>query len=191
MTPLIDLFLRRHRLSLLFIVIVVCCRNCLSPLSFNVAKWLLRCSLYVLLLLFVVVIVCLCNWPLLLSLVSSISFACSLFLRSFARLLVRSFVYSYLIHPFALVCSIARSLLRLFARSLVCSFASLLVRSFACSSSFACSLVRLFVRSLVCLFPRLLLRLFACSLVCSFARSLVPSFTCSSFASLLVHLFVY
>jgi len=38
MTPLIDLFLRRHRLSLPFIVVVVCCRNCLSPLSFNVAK---------------------------------------------------------------------------------------------------------------------------------------------------------
>jgi hypothetical protein len=36
--PLIDLFLRRHRLSLPFIVVVVCCRNCLSPLSFNVAK---------------------------------------------------------------------------------------------------------------------------------------------------------
>ena len=36
--PLIDLFLRRHRLSLPFIVVVVCCRNCLSPLSFKVAK---------------------------------------------------------------------------------------------------------------------------------------------------------
>ena len=140
MTPLIDLFLRRHRLSLLFIVIVVCCRNCLSPLSFNVAKWLLRCSLYVLLLLFVVVIVCLCNWPLLLSLVSSISFACSLFLRSFARLLVCSFVYSYFNSSVR-----SRSLYRSFAPSLVCSFAPSLVCSFA--------------RSLVCLFE----------LVCSFA----------------------
>ena len=157
MTPLIDLFLRRHRLSLLFIVIVVCCRNCLSPLSFNVAKWLLRCSLYVLLLLFVVVIVCLCNWPLLLSLVSSISFACSLFLRSFARLLVCSFVYLYFnssVRSSSLYRSIARSLLR----------------------SFTCLLVRLFARLLVR--ARSLVRSFACLIVCSFSCSLVCSFAC-------------
>ena len=127
MTPLIDLFLRRHRLSLPFIVVVVCCRNSLSPLSFNVAKCLLRCSLYVLLLLFVVVIVCLCNWPLLLSLVSSILFACSLFLRLFARLLVCSFVYLYFNSSVR-----SRSLYRSFAPSLVRLFNCLLVRSLAC-----------------------------------------------------------
>ena len=178
MTPLIDLFLRRHHLSLPFIVVVDCCRNCLSPLSCNVAKMIvfvvLVCRRHF------VVIVCLCNWPLLLSLVSSISFACSLFLRSFARLLVCSFVYSYFNSSVR-----SRSLYRSFAPSLVRSFTCLLVRSLACSLVCLFELVRLFARSLVCSFARSLVRSFAPSLVRLFACLFVRSFACS-----LVHLFI-
>ena len=55
LTPLIDLFHRRHRMSLPFIVVVVCCRYCLSPLSFVNANLIVA-----LFLLCFVVVVCRC-----------------------------------------------------------------------------------------------------------------------------------
>ena len=150
MTPLIDLFLRRHHLSVIICPCVeIVCRLCHLTLPNDccvVPCMFCCCCLSSSLFVFVIGLCC-CRW----------CRPSRLLVRSFfARLLVCSFVYSYFnssVRSRSLYRSIARLLLRSFTCLLVRLFARLLVRARSLVRSFAC----LFVRS------------FACSLVCSFA----------------------